>query len=344
MAPEDIEHLVTQPIEREIGGLPRTPHVRSVSKFGLSQIVVTFEDGTDIYFARQLVNEKLGTVKMHENAKPVMGPVATGLGEVFHYVLSSKHRSLTDLRTIQDWQLKLALRTVPGTAEINGWGGYEKQYQVRTDPLLLVKYDLTFDQVMQALLNNNLNVGGSTLQQAGQAFLIQGFGHLHDEQQIRDIVVSTPRKGVPVRISDVAEVVQGPGVPTGAVSYQGEGEAVLGLGFMLMGENSHRVTTRLKERLEDVKKTLPADVRVDVVYDRTHLVDQVIDTVRKNLFEGGLLVVAVLFLFLGNLRAGLIVAVAIPVLDALCLQRHAPLRHCRQPAQPGRHRLRPGGR
>ncbi len=313
MAPLDVERLITVQIEQALGGLPHRPQVRSLSKFGLSQVVITFEDGTDIYFARNVVNEHLATANLPEgSSRPVMGPVATGLGEVFHYILSSQRLDPTQLRTLQDWQLKLALRTVPGTAEINGWGGYVKQYQVRVDPLRLLKHDLTFDQVMKAVQDNNRNVGGSTLQQSGQAFLIQGVGFLHNEEQVGNVVISTPRQGVPIRVRDVAEVVQGHGTPTGAVTYQGKGEAVLGLGFMLMGENSKEVTTELKKKLNSVKETLPRDVKVEVVYDRTELVDQVMDTVRKNLFEGGLLVVAVLFLFLGNLRAGLIVAVAIP--------------------------------
>ncbi len=314
LAPEDVEHLITFPVEHAVRGLPHVQQMRSLSKFGLSQVVVVFEDGTDIYFARQLINEQLGGVEVPEaSGKPRMGPVATGLGEVFHYTLRSQQRDLTELRTLQDWVIKPALRSVPGTAEINGWGGQEKQYQIRFDPVRLLKHELTLDQVMQSVRANNLNVGGSTLQQAGAAYLVQGMGRIHDAEQVGDIVVATPRKGIPIRVRDVADVMEGYDIRVGGVTAQGQGEAVLGLGFMLMGENSHRVTTRLKARLAEVKKTLPADVKVDVVYDRTELVDKVIDTVRKNLFEGGLLVIAVLFVFLGNLRAGLIVATAIPL-------------------------------
>ena len=314
LAPEDVERLITFPVEHAVRGLPHVQQMRSLSKFGLSQVVVVFEDGTDIYFARQLINEQLGGVEVPEaSGKPHMGPVATGLGEVFHYTLRSQQRDLTELRTMQDWVIKPALRSVPGTAEINGWGGQEKQYQIRFDPVRLLKHELTLDQVMQSVRANNLNVGGGNLQQAGAAYLVQGIGYRHDAEQVRDIVVATPRKGMPIRVRDVADVMEGYDIRVGGVTAQGQGEVVLGLGFMLMGENSHRVTTRLKARLAEVKKTLPTDVKVDVVYDRTELVDKVIDTVRKNLFEGGLLVIAVLFVFLGNLRAGLIVATAIPL-------------------------------
>jgi len=321
LGPEQVEHEVTFPVEQAISGLPRLHEMRSLSKFGLSQVVATFDDGTDIYFARQLINERLAGVDMHSQVpRPRMGPVATGLGEVFHYMVTGKERDLTRLRTIQDWVIKPSLRTVPGTAEINIWGGLEKQYQVRVNPARLLKHGLSYEQVFQAVRDNNLNVGGSHIQHAGEMSVVQGLARTNTLQEIRNIVVSTQRSGVPILVGDVAEVVMGHDIPMGGVTYQGRGPAVLGLGFMLMGENSHAVTNRLKDKLEEVKKTLPPDVQVQTVYDRTRLVDQVIDTVRKNLFEGGLLVIAVLFLFLGNLRAGIIVALAIPLsmLFAFC--------------------------
>ncbi|MCK6478623.1 MAG: efflux RND transporter permease subunit [Planctomycetaceae bacterium] len=312
LAPEEVEQQITFPVEQAIGGLPRLEQVRSISKFGLSQVVVVFEDGTDVYFARQLIAERLSTVELPEGLpRPEMGPVATGLGEVFHYVVTGTGKDLTELRTIQDWVVKPGLRTVPGTAEINSWGGFEKQYQVRLDPAKLLKYGLTLEEVVTAVRANNLNVGGGSLSVAGTMQLVQGQGRTTDAAQIGRIVLAS-RDGVPVRVSDVAEIVVGHEIRRGAVTADGKGEAVLGLGFMLMGENSHEVTTRLKARLEEVKKALPPGTRAETVYDRTELVDHVIDTVRKNLFEGGLLVVAVLFAFLGNLRAGLIVAAAIP--------------------------------
>lgn len=313
LSPEEVESQLTFPVEQAISGLPGLSAVRSISKFGLSQVVVIFEDGTDIYFARQLIMERLSTVELPEGMpRPEMGPISTGLGEVFHYVVSSKGRDLTELRTIHDWQVKPWLRTVPGTAEINSWGGHEKQYQVRIDPTRLVKHGVVFDDVVEAVEDNNLNVGGGTVSMSGGALLVHGIGRTTTTDAIEQIVI-TAKDGVPVRVGDVADVVIGHEVRRGAVTANGKGEVVLGLGFMLMGENSHDVTWRLKDRLEDVKATLPPDVEVETVYDRTELVDHVINTVQGNLFEGGLLVIAVLFIFLGNLRAGLMVALAIPM-------------------------------
>jgi cobalt-zinc-cadmium resistance protein CzcA len=319
LAPEEIEQRITFPIEQVLGNMPRLTQLRSVSKFGLSQVVVTFEDGTDIYFARQVVNERLTGVELPVGIeRPKMGPVATGLGEVFHYVVSGRGDDLTELRTVHDWVIKPKMRTVKGTAEINSWGGYEKQYQVRIDPDRLIKHGLTFDDVVAAVQKNNRNVGGGNIRQNSQMLLVHGLGRTVHVEQIRGIVIAA-KDGVPIRVGDVAEVQIGHEIRRGAVTADGKGEVVLGLGFMLMGENSHQVTWAMKNKLEEIKDTLPKDVRgqpaiqVEPVYDRTELVNHVIDTVRKNLFEGGLLVVAVLFLFLGNLRAASIVALAIPL-------------------------------
>jgi cobalt-zinc-cadmium resistance protein CzcA len=324
LTPDEVEQQITFPIEQKIGGMPHLDQLRSVSKFGLSQVVITFEDGTDIYFARQLINERLGTVELPPGiARPTLGPVATGLGEVFHYVLRSKGydfstlpedekvKKLTELRTLHDWVIKPKLRTVKGVAEVNSWGGYEKQYQVRIDPDLLIKHGLTFDQVAEAVGKNNHNVGGGSIKQNSQMLLVHGVGRIVNLEQIKNIVVAT-KKGVPIHVGQVAEVQNGHEIRRGAMSADGRGEAVLGLGFMLMGENSHVVTHDLKKKLDEIKETLPADVEIQTVYDRTELVDYVLDTTRANLFEGGLLVIAVLFLFLGNLRASFIVALAIP--------------------------------
>ncbi|MGA2617011.1 MAG: efflux RND transporter permease subunit [Thermoguttaceae bacterium] len=325
LAPEEVERQITLPVEQAIGGLPGLATLRSISKFGLSQVVVTFADGTDIYFARQLVNERLGGVDLPEGVpRPRMGPVSTGLGEVFHYLLTyqgydfsklpeaERIQKLTELRTLHDWVVKPQLRSVPGVAEVNSWGGYEKQYQIRIDPDRLIKHGLTFDQVVEAAAQNNRNVGGGSITVGAQMLLVQGQGRTVNLEQIRNIVV-TAKNGVPIRVGDVADVQIGHEIRRGAVTAQGRGEAVLGLGFMLMGENGHKVTWALKDKLDEIRATLPKGITIQGVYDRTELVDQVIDTVRTNLFEGGLLVVAVLFIFLGNLRAGLIVALAIPL-------------------------------
>ncbi|HEY2249937.1 MAG TPA: CusA/CzcA family heavy metal efflux RND transporter, partial [Planctomycetaceae bacterium] len=320
LSPEEVERQITYPIEQAISGLPHLTHLRSISKFGYSQVVVLFEEGTDIYFARQLINEKLATVEMPAGiSRPKMGPISTGLGEVFHYVVTGQGGDITDLRTIHDWIIKPQMRTVKGTAEINSWGGYEKQYQVRVDPAKLIKHGLTYEQVIEAVRKNNFNVGGGNISQASGMLLVQGLGRTSGIEPIRQIVVAAV-DGVPIRVADVADVAIGHEIRRGAVTADGRGEVVLGLSYMLMGQNSHVVTWAMKERLDAIKSALPANVQVVPVYDRTELVNFVIDTVRKNLFEGGLLVVAVLFAFLGNLRAALIVALAIPfsMLFAFC--------------------------
>ncbi len=313
LGPEEVEQRITFPIEQSIGGLPGLESMRSVSKFGFSQVVVTFRDGTDIYFARQLINERLATVELAEGiSRPKMGPVSTGLGEVFHYVVTGAGNDITELRTIHDWIIRPKMRTVKGTAEVNTWGGYEKQYQVRVDPNLLIKYGVTFDEVVRAAQDNNRNVGAGTVREGTQSVVVQGLGRTTDIDQIKAIVIKAAG-GVPIRIGDIGEVVIGSEIRRGAVTADGKGEVVMGLGFLLMGENTHEVTWAMKHRLDEIKATLPPNIDVVPVYDRTELVDHVIDTVKNNLFEGGLLVVAVLFLFLGNLRAAMIVALAIPL-------------------------------
>jgi cobalt-zinc-cadmium resistance protein CzcA len=325
LGPEEVEQQITFPLEQVLGGLPKVQELRSVSKFGLSQVVATFEDGVNVYFARQQINERLNTVELPAGiARPVMGPVSTGLGEVFHYTLTyrgydfstvseaERIQKLTELRTLHDWTIRPKLRTVKGVAEVNSWGGYEKQYQARVDPKRLIKFGITFAQVVEALDRNNRNVGGGSIRQNSQMLLVQGLGRVASVEQIENIVVAA-QEGKPIKIRDVADVEVGYEVRRGAVTAQGRGEVVLGLCFMLMGENSHRVTRDLKAKLEEIRTTLPPDVELQVVYDRTELVDYVLETVRKNLFEGGLLVIAVLFAFLGNLRAAGIVALAIPL-------------------------------
>jgi cobalt-zinc-cadmium resistance protein CzcA len=325
LGPEEVERQITFPVEQALSGLPRLRLVRSVSKFGLSQVVVTFEDGTDLHLARQVVAERLGAVELPPGiARPKLGPASTGLGEVLHYVVTLKgwdvsratdaerEEKLTYLRTVQDWAIKPQLRTVPGVAEVNGWGGYEKQYQVRPDPDRLFKHGLTFADVVAALEANNRNEGGGGVRRNNQFLLVQGVGRAADEAEVRRIVVAA-EDGVPVRVGDVADVAVGHELRRGAVTAQGRGEAILGLCFMSTGENSRDVASALRRRLDEVRPTLPPDVEVTVVYDRTELVDVVTNTVRQNLFEGGLLVVAVLFAFLGNLRAAAVVALAIPL-------------------------------
>jgi len=313
--PAEIEQQITLPVELAISGLPGLKNVRSVSKFGFSQIVATFDDDTHIYDARQLILERLGSVELPDGIeRPQLGPISTGLGEVFHYLIRSDNpqRTLDELRTLHDWVVKPELRKVAGVAEINSWGGFERQYHVIVAPEKLVEYRLTFEDIFTALEQNNHNVGGGQIVTSGEALLVHGIGRVSTIKEIENIVVKA-EKSIPVRIRDVASVVIGHEIRRGAVSAQGEGEVVLGLGFMLMGENSKEVTEDLRERLEAVRSSLPDDVILEVVYDRIELVDEVISTVTHNLVIGAILVVLVLFLLLGNLRAGLLVAITIPM-------------------------------
>ncbi|MBE0543438.1 MAG: efflux RND transporter permease subunit [Verrucomicrobia bacterium] len=313
--PQEAEQQVTQPIELAISGLPGLQNVRSISKFGLSQVVATFDDHTSIYLARQLIMERLQGVELPEGiARPQLGPISTGLGEVFHYVVRSDNpdRTLTELRELHDWVVKPELRKVRGVAEVNSWGGFEKQFHVVVDPNRLVKYRVTLEELIEALQANNQNVGGGQIVRSGESLLVHGIGLTTNTEEIGDIVI-VAHDGMPVRVRDVATVQLDHEIRRGAVTAAGQGEVVLGLGFMLMGENSAVVTHALKAKLAEVQKSLPADVELRVLYDRTELVDKVIRTVQHNLLAGALLVIAVLFTFLGNLRAGLIVATAIPL-------------------------------
>jgi len=313
LSPVEIEQQISARVEQVMGGLPNLKLVRSMSKFGLSQVTLVFEDGTDIYLARAQVLERLQAVELPQGIeRPTMGPVATGLGEIYHYLVTAPSGDLTDARILHDWVIKPQMLSVPGVAEVNTWGGFEKQFQIVINPVRLLKHGLTLQDVQEAIERSNINVGGGVATTSGEILLIHGVGLVVTIEEIGGITVES-RDGRPIRIRDVAEVREGHEIRRGVVTAEGRGESVLGLGFMLMGENSHEVATRLKERMAEVEESLPDGARVDVVYDRTELVDIVINTVKKNLFEGALLVIAILFLFLGNFRAALIVAVAIPL-------------------------------
>ncbi len=313
LSPVEVERQLTIPLEQVLGGLPKLEEMRSISKFGLSQITLRFSDQTDVWFARQQVSERIARAALPAGLeKPSLGPVATGLGEVFHYLLRSGNRTLEEVRTAHDWIVAPQLRSVPGVAEVNTWGGNEKQWHVVVDPRRLQKFELSLGDLYEALERNNANVGGGVLDRGGSASLVLGVGMLDGGQAIQDVVIAA-REGVPVRVRDVASVEVGHEIRRAAVTADGTGEVVLGLGFMLIGENSGEVTRALAKRLSEISSALPEGISVEPVYQRTELVGHVLATVRKNLFEGALLVVAVLFLFLGNARAGLIVAAAIPL-------------------------------
>jgi len=317
LGPLEIERQITAPIEATLSGLPALVEIRSVSKFGFAQITLTFADETDVYRARQVTLERvLGAELPPGIERPTLGPVATGLGEVFHYLVGGAGHTLGELRAAQDWIVKPRLRAVPGVAEVNSWGGDEQQVHVIVDPLDLQRYDLKLSDLADALSADNANVGGGTLDRAGEAAIVQGVAIATGLEDVGGIVVAS-REGVPVRVRDVGRVVPGREIRRGAVTANGEGEIVLGLGFMLPGQNSREVARGLRLALEEIRKALPAGIELQPAYDRTDLVHRVLRTVGLNLAEGAVLVVAVLFLFLGHLRAGLIVASAIP-LSMLC--------------------------
>jgi heavy metal efflux system protein len=317
LGPVEVEQQISARVEAVMSGMPGLKLVRSMSKYGLSQVTLVFEDGTNVWSARSQVLERMQSVELPPGIEhPELGPVATGLGEIYHYIVTAPNGDVTDARTTHDWLVKPQLLAVPGVAEVNAWGGFEKQFQVVANPVLLIKHRTTLAELREALERSNLNVGGGAASGPGEILLVHGIGLASTIEEIGGITIRS-HDGRPVRVRDVADVAEASAPRRGVVTAGGKGETVLGLGFMLMGENSHEVATRLRERMEEVRKTLPEGTKVHVVYDRTSLVDQVLDTVRRNLVEGALLVIAVLFLFLGNFRAALIVAASIP-LSLLC--------------------------
>jgi cobalt-zinc-cadmium resistance protein CzcA len=321
-SPLEAEQRITFPIETAMAGLPNLDQTRSLSRYGLSQVTVIFKDGTNIYFARQLINERLQEVrdKLPPGVEAAMGPISTGLGEIFMWTVEPKPGAVqpdgtaytpTDLRTIQDWIVRPQLRNVPGVTEINTIGGYVKQFHVAPDPAKLVAYGLSFHDLVEALAKNNANVGAGYIEKSGEQYLIRAPGQVATLDEIRDIVVRTEH-GVPIRVRDVAEVLLGKELRTGAATENGA-EVVLGTVFMLMGENSRTVSQRAAAKLAEVNRSLPSGVVAKAVYDRTALVERTIKTVALNLFEGALLVFVVVFAMLGNWRAALVTAAVIPL-------------------------------
>ena len=318
LAPLEMERQVTFPVEVAMSGLPDVEEIRSVSKFGLSAVTVVFDDSVDTYFARQLVLERLSQAREQipsSIGSPEMGPISTGLGEIYQYELKSPDGSYDAkaLRTIQDWNVRRQLLGVPGATEINSFGGFEKQYQVRVTPEKLQSYGLTLRDVYDAVSRNNANVGGAYIEKGSEQYLLRGIGLIEKPDEIGNIVVKTGREGVPVYVRDVAEIVEGSTVRQGAVTADGKGEIVAGIVLMLKGENSRTVVQSVKERVEQVKKSLPKGVELIPFYDRTQLIDRAIATVEKNLIEGAILVIVILLLLLGNWRGALLVATIIPL-------------------------------
>jgi cobalt-zinc-cadmium resistance protein CzcA len=321
-SPLETEQRITFPIETAMAGLPHLKQTRSLSRSGLSQVTVIFEDGTDLYFARQLVNERLQVAReqLPEGAEAIMGPISTGLGEIFLWTVEAREGALkedgtpytpTDLRVIQDWIIKPQLRNVPGVAEINTIGGFAKEYQIAPDPKRLAAYKLTLGDLVTALERNNANVGAGYIERSGEQLLIRAPGQVATAADIANIVISNV-DGTSIRVSHIADVQIGRELRTGAATENGR-EVVLGTVFMLIGENSRSVSQAVAAKLEQINRSLPDGVVAIAVYDRTDLVDKAIATVKKNLIEGAILVIAILFLFLGNIRAAIITAMVIPL-------------------------------
>ena len=316
LSPPEVESLVTVPVEGGLLGLPKVDQVRSLSKYGLSQVTVVFEEGTDLYFARQLVGERLASVSDElpdSVGAPSMGPIATGLSEIYQYQLMGDERwDATSLRTLQDWFVKRQLLAIDGVTEVNSFGGFEKEYQIVLSPQALQSYNLSYDNVFRSVQNNNRNVGGGFLDARGDQLLVRGLGKASNRQALEQLVVGN-REGVPILLKDVAKVEIGAALRQGAVTRDGQGEAVIGIVMMLAGENSRTVARKVHKKVEAIAQDLPDGVSINTFYDRTELVDRTLKTVQKNLLEGALLVILVLFLFLGDFRAAVIVASTIPL-------------------------------
>ena len=316
---QEVEQYITSPIEMALANIPRQEERRSISRSGLSVVTLVFDDGADIYWARSQISQVLEAVakELPANADTELGPIATGLGEIFHYTVRPEkgyedRYSLTQLRTIQDWIVRKQLAGTPGVAEVSGWGGYVKQYEVAVDTDQLNANGLTISDLFDALQRNNANTGGSYIEQNSNQYYIRGLGVVKSFDDIANITVKTI-EGTPVRIKDVAKVQEGHATRFGAVTRNGEGEVVAGIAIMLKGENFQQVIKNVKERINQIQKSLPEGVVIEPFIDRTNLVERVEETIAHNLIAGGLIVIFVLVLFLGNWRAGLVVASVIPL-------------------------------
>jgi heavy metal efflux system protein len=316
LAAEDVETLLTAPIETAMAGLPGIEQIRSVSLFGLSYVAVYFKDDVDIYFARRLANEKLAEAKERIPAgygEPELGPNSTGLGQVLWYTLDAPQGAASpmDLRTLQDWMVRLLLRTAPGVDDVTSWGGFEKQFQVLVDPRRLAAFGLTFRDLIEALTANNRQVGGQYIDRGSEQFLVRGLGRVSSAADIGNVVVAT-HETTPIFVRDIAEVKEGPGLRAGAVTKDGH-EVVLGIALQRVGENAANVVTAVKKKLETAQKALPKGVALGTVYDRTGLVEKAVGTAERALVEGSVLVAIILFLFLGDLRSAVVVILALPL-------------------------------
>jgi len=316
LGPVEVERFITFPVETAMSGLPGLEKIRSISRFGLSAVTLYFKEGTDIYFARRLVLERLPEARAaipEGFGSPEMGPISTGLGEIYQFEVKGDGYSPMEVRSILEWDIAFKLKSVPGVVEVNTFGGQLKTYEVQLDADKLVSYNIPMSQVFEALKRNNANAGGAYIERDREQYIIRGEGLIENLQDIENIIVEVRNEGTPIYMKNLGRVAFAPMVRQGAVTRDGKGETVIGIVMMLMGENSRVVVNRVKEKIEEIKKSLPLGVTIEPFYDRTGLVRKTITTVAKNLAEGGLLVIAVLLLLLGNLRGGLIVASAIPL-------------------------------
>ncbi|MGB5546770.1 MAG: efflux RND transporter permease subunit, partial [Polyangiales bacterium] len=313
LGPLEVEKFITFPVETVMSGLPHLAEVRSLSKFGLSSVTIVFEEGTDIYFARQLVAERLAEARQaipEGYGHPSMGPISTGLGEIYQFTVQGEPMCPTgepdtedcytpmELRTVLDWYIAYQLRSVPGVVEVNTFGGEVKTYEVQLDPARLTALDIPLGDVFEAIERNNSNAGGAYLQQSGEQLLIRGEGLIANLDDIRSIVVANRHEGTPITVNDLGTVANAPLVRQGAATLEGKGETVIGIAMMLMGANAREVARDVGAKLEEIEPTLPEGVTIEAFYDRTDLVDRTIRTVAINLIEGGILVVVVLLLLL----------------------------------------------
>ena len=310
----DVEDRVSYPIEQVMGGLPKVKQVRSLSKAGLSQVVIVFEDGVDTYWTRQVVFERLAMARgeLPPGVEPELGPISTGLGEILQYTVDNDTHDPMELRTIQDWLIKPRLKPIAGVNEVNSFGGSVKQYQVLVSPERLLNYGLTANDVVEAVERNNANAGGGILVSGWEQFYLRGVGLLQDIPDIGRIVLRAD-DGTPVYLRDVADIVIGAEPRQGAVTRDGQGEAVAGMIIMLKGENSHDVVNRVKAAIAKLGDALPKDVRLNVFYDRTSLIEACLRTVVNATLEGCFFVILILFLFVAELRTSLIVVISLPL-------------------------------
>jgi heavy metal efflux system protein len=316
LSPIEVERYITQPIELQLAGLPSAIETRSISRLGISLITVVFKEGTDLYWARQLISQRLDGASddlPSHISRPQLGPLTTALGEVIQFEVRGGGFTPTQLRTMLEWDIAPRLKTVEGVTEVNSHGGYFKCYSIQPDPNRMLELNFTLEEIAEAVQRNNLAVSGGYMIAGGQQRYIQGESMLRSLDDIRNVVLRSADEGSPVLVRDVARVVEGSLLRQGAASRDGRGEAVIGMAMMLVGENSRLVVKRVKERLAEIQSTLPQGVEIEVIYDREGLIDRAIHTVAKNLMEGAILVVSVLFVFLGSIRAGLITAMAIPL-------------------------------